>query len=474
MYNRYIFAGLFISSVVFAGDYEDWLRQQSNSFTSYKKSMDEEFAKMLKKDWEAFSQMYNPSPYVKPKPVEIPKIEPKKLDSKELENSKIVKPVIKTSIVPPIQKPKIVQPKVTIPQIGIDYFGSKLSFNYTQKMKQDIYKISKQTIVKYWEDISKVDTTTLLEQIKQTKSNFNLNDWGLYQLVNKISSAIASSHNETNLLNWYLLTKLGFDCKVGYNASNVYLISTTNENLYQVAFFKLDGKKYYVLTPEGKIDSVGKIFTYNGHYPKANQKVSMKIAKPFLTNDQFIQRDLSFKYDGKTYTIATKFNKYLVDFYKTYPQSSYEIYYENSNSPILTTTILKQLGKIVENKTELEAVNILLRFVQTAFAYKTDDQQFAYEKVMFAEETLFYPYSDCEDRSIMFSYLVRNILGLDVVGVKFSDHMAAAVSFSSAVFGDSFNYKGKKFVMADPTYINANTGVTMPQYKGKKFEVIGL
>ena len=48
---------------------------------------------------------------------------------------------------------------------------------------------------------------------------------------------------------------------------------------------------------------------------------------------------------------------------------------------------------------------------------------------MFPEETINYPYSDCEDRSILFSYLVKNLLHLDIVGVKYNDHLATAINF---------------------------------------------
>jgi hypothetical protein len=84
----------------------------------------------------------------------------------------------------------------------------------------------------------------------------------------------------------------------------------------------------------------------------------------------------------------------------------------------------------------------------------------------------FVSYSDCEDRSIMFSYLVKNLIGLDVVGIKYHDHLATAVNFSSKVSGSGFNYKGKKYIVSDPTYTNANTGMAMPLYKSAKFEII--
>ena len=93
---------------------------------------------------------------------------------------------------------------------------------------------------------------------------------------------------------------------------------------------------------------------------------------------------------------------------------------------------------------------------------------------MFPEETINYPYSDCEDRSILFSYLVKNLLHLDIVGVKYNNHLATAVNFSSQVSGDKFTYKERSYTIADPTYINANAGMVMPQYKNSKFQIVSL
>ena len=124
---------------------------------------------------------------------------------------------------------------------------------------------------------------------------------------------------------------------------------------------------------------------------------------------------------------------------------------------------------------EVNAVNLLLRFVQTAFDYKTDQDQFNREKYMTPEETLFYSYSDCDDRAILFTILVKDLLGLEVVGLRYSQHLATAVSFNNeSVEGDYHYSDGKKFIVADPTYINATVGLTMPKYSTEKPEIIRL
>ena len=112
--------------------------------------------------------------------------------------------------------------------------------------------------------------------------------------------------------------------------------------------------------------------------------------------------------------------------------------------------------------------------MQTAFVYEYDDKVWGHDRALFAEETLFYPYCDCEDRAILFSRLVRDLLGLDVLLVFYPGHLATAVAFNSPMEGDYIDFDGKRFTICDPTYIGAPIGVTMPDMDNKTAKVIAL
>ena len=83
------------------------------------------------------------------------------------------------------------------------------------------------------------------------------------------------------------------------------------------------------------------------------------------------------------------------------------------------------MRKAVAGRTELEAVNILLNLVQTAFPYAKDVDAWGMERYFFADELWRYGDGDCEDKSILFSHLVRDILGLPVaLGAVMNDFKA--------------------------------------------------
>ena len=123
---------------------------------------------------------------------------------------------------------------------------------------------------------------------------------------------------------------------------------------------------------------------------------------------------------------------------------------------------------------EQMAANMLLNWVQMGLTYAYDEKVWGHDRAFFAEESLFYPFCDCEDRSILFSHLVRDLLDLDVVLVYYPGHLYTAVCFNEDVTGDYIMVNGRKFTVADPTYYNANVGKTMSKMDNSKAKVILL
>ena len=153
---------------------------------------------------------------------------------------------------------------------------------------------------------------------------------------------------------------------------------------------------------------------------------------------------------------------------------AWDVYANASLSKEAKEQLYPKLRKLLSGKNELEKAELLLNWVQTAFEYKTDDEQFGGERSLFADETLYYPYCDCEDRSILFSVLVRDLLGLDVVLLHFPGHLATAVKFNSAVEGDYLDLNHGRFIVCDPTYINARVGMAMPNCLQQEVKVYTL
>lgn len=175
-------------------------------------------------------------------------------------------------------------------------------------------------------------------------------------------------------------------------------------------------------------------------------------------------------------------NENLIKFFDSYPTSTinedfgtrWAIYANTPLSQQAKKSLYPALRNTLNGKSQLDAVNRLLNFVQTAFVYEYDDKVWGGDRAFFADETLYYPYCDCEDRSILFSRLVRDLLGLKVVLIYYPGHLATAVHFTEGITGDYIAMNGKRYIICDPTYIGAPVGATMPEMDNAKAKVILL
>jgi hypothetical protein len=474
-------------------EYEQWKQQQQQSFQEYRDERDREFTAFLKEHWREVELLKGFVRDDRPKPVVMPVAKPQPLPPKP-EPAPDVKPVIKPAEDEPVSsirpEPKVTTPKPVVPpkpavvpvqqQKGIrtrvDYFGKRITFYYDPAFKKSLpFRLNETALSNFWSELSKTDYEPLLEQINRQGEALQLNDWGYAVLTNRLSRQIyPTSTNKQALFTWFVLTKAGFRSRVAYDERNVYLLVPSKQRMYEVTYFTFDNERYYAVGFDGKNSKPGKVYTYDGHYPGAVKKLDLSIRAKAPKGENAEERSLSFDYGGKQYDFIAEYENERIEFLDTYPQLDLELYFGSEVSETAESPLLQQLANELEGMSEQQAVNFLLRFVQTSFRYKTDEKQFGKENYLFPEETIFYPYSDCEDRSVFFAWLVKRLLKLDVVGLNYPGHVATAVHFTQDADGDFVTYNGRKFTVADPTYINATAGMTMPEYSSTKPGIISF
>lgn len=65
-------------------------------------------------------------------------------------------------------------------------------------------------------------------------------------------------------------------------------------------------------------------------------------------------------------------------------------------------------------------------------------------------------------------------MGLEVILLYYPGHLATAVRFTEEVTGDYLSVDGKRYVVCDPTFINAPVGRTMTGMDNATAHVIFL
>ena len=370
------------------------------------------------------------------------------------------------AIIASLKSKEKAKPKVVKKDINFEFYGSMLGFDTPKGIKQAHFYPQNQTgISKFFNEAASSKYEVLINDVKKVSKNMNLNDWGVYLLVFKLSDKIFDNKDDSKLMSWFIFNKLGYAVKVGLANRHIILMHYSKKTIYSTPNYSFGKKKYYVVANYAK-GSVGRLYSYKQDYPGSTKELDLSLDTLPKLKKYLKEKTLSFKQFGKTYSVDFEYNKNLINFMSTYPQADYDVFFNAPLSDITYKDIALGLKKYVDGKKASDAMNFVLNFVQKSFKYERDNQQFGREKVMFAEETLYFDKSDCEDRAILFSYLMKELFHVPVVGVKYSDHMATALYVP--IRGDKVMANNKTFVVADPTYINANIGMSMPKYRSIK------
>ena len=350
----------------------------------------------------------------------------------------------------------------------VNFCGQKVYVDKSLKGVCSIGNMRENAIADAYEAMCKADYKALVDDCRKVKKELNLNDWGIFLFVREASKILCTDENAAVVMQQFLLNELGYKSKMARRAdrNQMLLFVAADCQVYGHPYFTKDGLNYYNLTSNESCQ----FYMCQEDSPKAKSKLNMQVNHAPALNAGMVNS--VHKNRSGSVAVSVDVPKSLMEFYGSMPQCDYSVYVNAEVNPSVASKVLSTLAPLVNGKSEAEAANLLINFVQTGFQYATDQEQFGYEKPFFVEELFYYPYCDCEDRSVLYSYLVRNLLKLDVVLLDYPNHIATAVCFNENVSGDFVTVGGKKYVVCDPTYIGASIGKAMPQFKNVAAKVL--
>lgn len=480
-----LFLGILASTNGFAQNinprktYDDFKKQALQKYNDFRTQANEQYAVFLKQAWE----QYNALPAIpKPKDETVPPVTiPEEDKDKTIESNPIP---IKEVVVPPTPDP---QPTPIAPikensqpqerTIDFVYCGTQCRIRLIKNLNLTLQNCSNEQLSNVWTQLSAEGVlNNTIRDCLAIRVGRNLCDWAYLNLLSSFSKAVYGNSNEATMLTSYIYAQSGYKMRLGRNEQNIYLLYASEHGIYDIAYFDIDGLKFY---------------------PFECNKDQLEICDASLPKEKplslYIPQSQQFEYKAsKLRTLTSKrypdvqihvqVNENMIDFYNTYPTSEINNNFMTrwamyANTPLdehVKAILYSALKNKIKGLSQLEAVNKLLNWVQTAFVYEYDDKVWGQDRAFFAEETLYYPYCDCEDRSILFSRLIRDLLGLETILVFYPGHLASAVCFTENVSGDYISLNGKRYVITDPTYIGAPVGRTMPDMDNSQAHVILL
>jgi len=455
-------------------EFDKFKKNIQDDFDSFKSKNDSIFVKFLKETWKEFDLFIDKRP-TKPKPVIQPQADTISTSGIELVPLKKNNSIEDLEIeLQPIEKPEKYQKLNYAPEppntfATFDFYGSELNIPYDPLNLPSVKSVSKEGITTFYSKAAENDNFLYtIKNIYDNSMQDNLNGWGFLQLLKSVSSNLYDSINDQILFTWFALLKSGYEAKVGYFDNMIYLLVVFDMPVYNKSYFKANDKRYYLI-PFGKQENFkSSVIAYESDYPGELAGLSLIIKEvPDIGSKNYMK---SLQY--KDVEINISINKYLVDFYKSYPDCKLYVYFSGPLSKIALQSLDNYFLPHLKNKTEIEKVELLLNFVQHSIPYKIDEQQFGYENYLFAEETLFYPFADCEDRAILLSKLINRYTDLQTVGLNYPEHVSLGVRLFLHLNGNFIIFEKNKYFICDPTFIGAKCGSLMPDYKDMNPEII--
>ncbi|MFI3285326.1 MAG: hypothetical protein R3Y08_01600 [Rikenellaceae bacterium] len=446
--------------------YRNMRSELKRGYNDHKQKLLDDYESYLNQTWQEFKiQRLEP---VAPSPIITP---PTKQDDVEEELQEIVidsSSVITSQIeaAPTSDHIDIMDfEQMMSNNISVNFYGADLQLCYNPQTFNTKNPILETEVVQFWKEIKMTNYSFLLSDLEMYKDKLQLNGGAFYLMVEHITEQIPSfvDDNQRVAFNLFLLLEAGYDVKIArIDDDFLALLINVEEDVYSYPYSIDSDEKRYSIFTDKVIDSETTVKSYSVTELDSNQiplsfRFAREVALPYEAH-QFSLVHNGFKLQGEL-------NKNRIDFYNDYPVCDISVY---NNSHMDSTTkeqILSSIESQLKGYNTYDAINKLLAFMQFGIGYSTDTDQFGQERPLFAEEVLYYSKCDCEDKSILFAYLVKNCLLQETLLLEYPDHIAVAIGVDPNGAGRYFKFQDKIYTCCDPTYNGSSLGDCMPDYR---------
>ncbi len=462
-------------------EYEDFSNASKNEYAKFREQVNAEYAEFVRNSWKEYQSFGV---------IEEPKDDdwtiPDKIEQDTNIQGEDIDAVIDDIIAPDPFKP---QPTPVIPVIPIDEPSPDSNNLYSFRVygtdmqvrvdKSNLYCLGSATdanIADGWKFYSKPEFSNVLYDCLQLRERYSLGDWAYLKVLDGLSQSLFNGKNSSSvLLMAYLYCQSGYAIRMARSDNELVMLFASEQTIYGTAYYEIGNKCFYLYGGEASTLSVADV-PFRGEKPMSLLMADIPAWTLKHNGDKILNVS-----DESSLNIPINTN--VLSFYSEYPNSKigdsdagrWAMYAQTPIDAITRKALYSQLSEQTNGMTLLQAANYLLNFVQTSFVYGFDDKIWGADRAFFAEETLHYPFSDCEDRSILFSHLMRDLLGLEVALVYSPNHLFTAVHFPIDTDGDYMMIGGKRFTVCEPTCTSgAPVGYSAVKQNGTNVKVVVL
>lgn len=461
----------------FYAQYEKFSKHAKAEYEDYRAQCNAEYVKFLERAWKEYKVLPSiprPKDEVVP-PTIMPRQDKNKKQAKEILIENVVSPILS------LPQPKPISPiyendKVEEKNFSFSYMGTTCEVRLPKDLNIRMSGCESCMIATIWKQLATNAMDNTIRDFLALRLKMQLCDWAYLNLIDTFAKAFCGHGNEAVIMAAFIYSQSGYKMRLGRDCEKLYLLYGSKHGIYEKGYIVIEGINYYPLD-----DKVERMEISDFSFPQ-EQSMSLYIenAQKFTIRPSAKRKLASEQYHDVT--IDSQVNLNLIQFYNTYPSSEvngnfmtrWKMYADMPMDESVSQMLYPDIKNKIEGLSDVQAVNQILNWVQTAFQYEYDDKVWGHDRAFFAEETLYYPYCDCEDRAILFTRLVRDLLGLKCILVYYPGHLASAVCLKQQVNGDYISLDGDVYTICDPTYIGAPVGITMPEMDNRSAKVIKL
>lgn len=366
----------------------------------------------------------------------------------------------------------------TVTAVQVDFYSQRIQVNYESGMfLREPVRIDEQVLQQAYRELERNNAALLLRGLSMARERMALNDFLFYRLIDQTLQQLygGRSPRARNITTAYMLAKAGFDIRLTFRQDQVYVNAYCREQIFEVPMIREDERAYVNLSCyDGSCNSRQSLYLAEWRPNPGGRAFSFNLKQWPLLPSRVRTRELSFVYRKQRISLPVQYDQTIVDIMRDYPLINEYCYLDMPLSPTLRASLVPQLRRLIDGLGQQQSLELLASFTRSGFSYKEDNEQFGQSKPMVPEELFSYAYSDCEDRSALFYALVRDLLDLPMAVVAYDDHLTVAVA-ASDLTGDSFSYRGRRYIFCDPTgpANSSVVGVVPPGYEKRSFEIIG-
>jgi len=345
----------------------------------------------------------------------------------------------------------------TYSNLQFDFYGIQVNLPYDSSINIPFNnQLTRESVANFAENLIQKDNSGLAGSLLKHKAEHKLDDWLFYQLIRSTAQHLSPkelNYNRYTIFKWLLLTLSGYDARLKLANEQLLFYVLCEESIYNIPYYQYEGKQYVCLNYHDfkEVDFEKFDFREIALPVYGGNSFSYKVSNlPLFRQADYEEKTVHFFYYDQPFEFRFKLNKNISKLFTNYPTVDYASSFNIPLSPETRKSLIAILKEHTKSMNTTEGVDYLMRFTRYAFIFRSDTRVFGSEKRLTPEQTLLNEYSDCEDRSALFFYLIKELYDLPMLVLAYPNHVTVAVKLDKPA-GNPIIYEGAAYSICEPT-----------------------